>query len=517
MHSSLVRTIILFIFTLFLTACVVADAPNGSATESRIAEDGTKRLTISSVFWPNAGFAIETDDASSLSSWGVTETLIKVDFDGQMVPSLAESWAQSDETTWTFVLRSDVTFHNGEPLNAAAVVIALNHLVNAETPPRGLSPENIVSIEAVDDTTVTITTVEPDVLLPNRMTAPSFGILAPSAYDSSPPSPFGTGTGPFILSEEEPEQSVTLIKNGTYWAGEVKLDEVLVLAAPDGDVRATMLKTGEVDIAPHIPIPQIPLIESDAAITLLRTAQPRTRTLYLNNVAGPLADPLIRQAVLHAVDKQGIVDAILEGVGIAASGPFAPSEAWANRDLSADTFDPERSRELLAEAGYDEGEVQIEIATYASRAALPPTAIALQQMLSDVGMAAEVRIAPYSALEPDVLAADYDIFIVSRGHLIDNYDPEGFLSADFSCSGGYNLSQYCNEEVDTLLAEARATADSTARFEIYSQIEQIITEQDVVNIFLNYTEQIFGYRAGVLNYQPHPLEHYTLTADLDVE
>ena len=491
--------------------------PVEEATSSRIGDDGSKQLIINEVFWPNSGYAIETDDALPLSRWGVAETLVKIDFDGQMIPYLAESWTQTDETTWSFTLRSDVTFQNGEPLNAEAVVTAFNHLLSAETPLRGLSPENIVSIEAVDEMTLTISTVEPDVLMPNRLSAPSFAILAPSAYESDPTTPFGTGTGPFILAEDVPEQSVTLVKNEAYWGGPVNLDEVLVLAAPDGDIRATMLQTGEVDIARHIPIPQIPLLETDPTLTLVRTAQPRTRTLYLNNVQGPLSDVQVRRAILHAIDKQAIVDAILEGVGSVAAGPFAPSEAWVNSDLSADTFDPDLARQLLTEAGYEEGELEIQIATYPSRAALPPSAVAIQQMLSDVGIAADVRIAPYNALEPEVLAANFDIFIASRSHLLDNYDPEGFLHADFSCEGSYNLSHYCNEEVDQLLAEARSTADSDARFELYRQIQTIIVEQDVANVFLNYTEQIYGYREGVLNYQPHPLEYYGLTPELDIE
>ena len=149
--------------------------------------------------------------------------------------------------------------------------------------------------------------------------------------------PFGTGTGPFVLTEEMPEQSATLVKNETYWAGDVAIDEVLVLSAPDGDVRATMLRTGEVDIARNIPIPQIPLMEADEAISLTRVAQPRTRTMYLNNADGPLSDVRIRRAILHAIDKQSIVDAILEGVGEAAIGPFAPSEAWVNSNLASNT------------------------------------------------------------------------------------------------------------------------------------------------------------------------------------
>ena len=120
--------------------------PVEEPTSSRIAADGSKRLIINDVFWPNAGYAIETDDAFALSRWGIAETLIKIDFDGQIIPYLAESWTQTDETTWTFTLRSDVTFQNGESFNAAAVVTAFNHLLSAETPPSGFSPENIVSI-----------------------------------------------------------------------------------------------------------------------------------------------------------------------------------------------------------------------------------------------------------------------------------------------------------------------------------------------------------------------------------
>lgn len=504
-----------FVLTLFLVGCTATFEE--AAPASRIAEDGTKRIVVGEIFWPTAGFAIESDDSFNLMGWGITETLVRVDFDGQMVPFLAESWAQTDDTTWSFTLREGVTFQNGEPFNAQAVAIAFNHLLNSETPLRGLTPENIESIEAADERTVVIRTVEPDVLMPNRMTAPSFGILAPSAYESSPTDPFGTGTGPFVLTEEEPEQSATLVKNETYWGGDVALDEVLILSAPDGDVRATMLRTGEIDIAESLPISQIPLLEAEPSVTLLRVAQPRTRTLYLNNESGPMADVEVRRAVLHAIDKQAIVDAILEGVGESAVGPFAPTEAWVNSNLSSDIYDPELARQILASAGYTEGDLTIELATYPSRSSLPPSAIAIQQMLGDVGITAEVRVAPYSAVESDVLAGEFDIFIASRGHLLDNYDPEGFLTADFSCDGGYNLNLYCNEAVDSLLAEARTISDSEARFDIYRQVQSIVVEEEVASIFLNYTEDIDGYRAGVLNYRVHPLGYYTLTPELDVE
>lgn len=476
-----------------------------------------KSVTISEVFWPRSGFDIATDDARSLSRWGVTETLAKVDFDGQMVPMLASSWEQVNPMEWIFSIREDVSFQNGESLNAEAVVIAFNHLLASDTPPRGLDPESIASVEAISEFEVSVKTTVEDALMASRLISPSFGILAPSAYESTPPNAFGTGTGPFVMTDVVPEQTATLVKNENYWNGNVQLDGATVLSIPDADTGATMLRAGEIDIASNLPIPLLPILEADSNLTVVSMAQPRTRTLYLNNASGPMADVNVRRAALQAIDKEAIVAAVLEGVGQAAVGPFANNEAWVNLDLPQSTYDPEAAKATLADAGYEEGEVSLRIFTYPGRPALPSTAIVLQDMLGQVGFNVEVRIASYGIVEADVLEGDFDIFIASRGHSIDTYDPEGFLTADFSCGGGYNLNLYCNENVDALLEQAKGTADSAERFEIYRQIQQIVVEDEVASIFLNYTEQSFAYRDGVLNYQPHLLENYTLTAELDVE
>lgn len=499
-----------------VTATAEAEAATAEESSAPSGTSGPKQLTINEVFWPDNGMAIETDDAFAFSRWGITEGLVKIDHEGQLVPGLAESWEQRDETNWVFTLRSDVTFHNGESFNAEAVVTALNYLLEGETPPRGLEPENIVSMEVEDEKTLVITTVAADALFPNRLSGPSLGILAPEAYSSTPPDVMGTGTGPFILTDIVPSQSATLIKNENYWGGPVNLDEVLVLSTPEGEMRATMLRTGEIELVSQLPVPQMPLLEADSELTIVRNAQPRTVTMYLNNDNGPLSDVLIRRAVLHAIDKETLVAAVLEGIGQPAAGPFAPSEVWANTELSADTFDPDQSRALLDEAGVAEGELTLRLWTYASRPDQPPMAVAIQQMLADVGIMADIRVAPYNTLEPDVREGNFDMFIVSRGHLLDSYDPEGFLTADLGCDGSFNLSLYCNPTVDEMLAEARTITDPEGRYELYQEIQTIVVEEDVVDIWLNYTEQLYGYRNNVLNFQPHPLDYYTLTPELDV-
>ena len=464
------------------------------------------------------GWAPDTDDAFSMSYYGILETLVKVDYEGQMVPSLAESWEQVDDNTWQFNLRQDVSFTNGEPFNADAVVKSLEYIVNSPTPPRGITADTFTSIEAADEYTVVITTAAFDALVPNRLTSPNTGILAPSAYiaDSGPIDPYNTGTGPFILTEEIPDQSITLVKNPDYWGGEVKIDEVTILFVPDAQIRAGMLQTGELDINIHLPVEQLPVLEADSELTILKTQTPRVTTLDMNMSRPPFDDVKMRQAVAYALDKQAIVDASLEGIAQPAVGPMSSSEGWVNSDLKGYPYDPEKAEELIAEAGYEEGELTVGLWTYPTRAHLPLTALAIQDMLGDIGINVEIRLAQYGAMEADVLGGNYDMFIVSRNHALDNYDVEGFFSADYSCDGGYNRAQFCDETLDSLLAEARGLIDTAVRYENYRQIQTILVDEQCVSVFLNHTIVINGVRSNVLNFKTHPLERFVLTFELDV-
>jgi peptide/nickel transport system substrate-binding protein len=474
-------------------------------------------LGVGSEKYPMRGWQLETDDAFAMNYFGILETLVKVDFDGQIAPFLAESWEHVDDTTWQFNLRQGVTFQNGEPFNADAVVNALTYIKNSPTPPRGITAETFVSLEAVDDYTVVITTADFDALLPNRLTSPTTGILAPQAYiaASGPIDPFGTSTGPFILTKSVPEESLTVVKNPNYWGGPVNLDEVTVLLILDPQVRAGMLSTGEIDIDITIPNEQMPYLEANPELTIFRMQQPRTTTLYFNMVKPPFDNLLVRQAITHAIDKEGIVFATLEGVGTPAVGGFAPFEAWTNHDLTSYPYDPEKARQLLAEAGIEEGELTISVWAYPSRANLPPTAVAIQDMLGKVGINVEVRVAQYDPLEADVWQGRHDMMLLSRGHVFDSYDPEAWFASDYSCTGSYNMSFFCDEEFDALLALARETSDLDTRYDIYRQLQQML-DDEAVGVFLNYTDATFGIRNTVLNFKAHPSERFILTPELDV-
>ena len=493
--------------------------PTAAPAEPPASMSESSSIAIVTPFAPTSNGAIETDDAGILVRAGALETLIKIDFDGEVKPFLAESWHLHDDA-WEFHLREGVEFHNGASLDSGSVVAALTYLGGVANPPRGFTEDTLKSVIAEDAHTVVIESGSFDILLPTRLATASTGILSADAYANAgdaPPDPIGAGTGPFEIEGDISIESIHSYNTDRYWDGEANLESADTYFVSDGLVRAAMLETGEADIVNHLPVSQLPLYEGRSEFVIHKVQQPRTVTVYVNNRKGAFADVNVRKAAQHAIDKQAIVDSVLEGSGQPAVGPFAPDEAWVNADLQEYAYDPQAAKDLLAQAGYGEGEAQVSLWTYPSRAEFPAMAVAMHEMLSDAGFSAEIRLAPYGALVDDVFAGEFDMFLVSRGHLIDAYDPEGFLSADFSCGAidVSNYANYCNPAVDELLEQARPMSDLEARYDIYRQIQQILHDE-AASTFINYTEQIFAHSDRVINWQPHLLEYYMLTTDLDV-
>ncbi|HET8998811.1 MAG TPA: ABC transporter substrate-binding protein [bacterium] len=476
-----------------------------------------KRITVaeSTEVRPSHAWALETDDAEHLSRTSVCETLVKIDVDGRLTPGLAESWQRTDQTTWQFKLRSGVKFQNGEPFNAQAVITALNHIRSVPTLPRGFTANTITSVNAAGDMAVVIRTGAPDTLLPNRLFSYNTCILAPSAYKAgAQPNPLGTGTGPFVLTQAA-QDVLKLMKNKNYWGGPVTIDEATWLFVPDGVVRAGMVRTGEADIANNVPVSQVPLLEKDARVTVMRSPDPRTVTFYFNVSRRPFTDVRVRRAIQYAIDKKAIVNSILEGIGQPAVGPFAPTEkTWLNSRLKGYPYDPQRAKTLLAEAGYKPGDLKFALLTYPSRAELPPTAEAIQKMLKDVGIVADLQVKPL--VDEDAVAGKFDTLLLSRGHLVDVYDPEGFLTADYSCKGTYNISQYCNPRVDAFLAQVRDARVPEARYNLYRQIQSVLVDDEAVSVFVYHPITIVAHDKKVLNYRQYPLTRYILTPTLDI-
>ena len=471
------------------------------------------KLVIADAFPPTAGWAMETDDTFTLTKVGCLEGLARLDFEGALVPALATGWEQVSPTEWDVTIREGVKFQNGEPLDAAAVAGALNHVLSAAAPARAFSPKVVASVAATGDMTVRITTPAPSVLLPHRLASPNTGILAPAAYAGEQIDPMGTCTGPFRIVEHLPEQALRLERNADYWGGDVRLEEAEFRFIPDGGVRATQVQTGEAHISRVVPVSALEKMKTVEGVNVMAIETARTNGLYFNNERAPFDNVNARRAVQSAIDAEAIAATIYEGSARAAVGPFAPNEPWAPAGATVAAYDPERAKSLLAEGGIDAGALNLSLLAYTERAELPDVAAVIQAQLQQIGVKAEIRTSNWGGIEKDLYAGNFDLFLMSRNHLIDVADPIAFLTADYTCEGGFNVSNYCDPSVDAVLDAARSNPDPAARNAAYAEVAAKL-QDEAVTAFLVHVQHIEAVSEEVESYRIHPLQHYLLVPEL---
>jgi peptide/nickel transport system substrate-binding protein len=476
---------------------------------------GGGHIVYAEQFPPATAWALESNDAHPLTRAGCLETLVKYTADGELEPMLASEWNQVEPTTWEFTLREGVTFQDGTPLNAEAVAGALTHVLEVKTPARAFNSDVISKVVAADETTVQVTTPKPDPLVPLRVSSPNAGILAPKAYQGNAIDIVGTCTGPFTVTEEVPQQSLTLEANADYWGGDVTLDSAEVRFVIDGAARATQLQSGEVQIAKSLPVANLSTLQGDSNLEISQLELTRTTVMLLNNSRPPFDDPLVRQAVQQAVDTQAIVDGVYEGAGVPAVGPFGPSTDWAPEGAEPVTQDLDEARALLDQAGVDPESLSIELMAYNDRPEFGDVAAVIQDQLSQLGVEVKIRGGEYAAMEPDMLSGNFDAALLSRGYLVDVPDPGGYLLSDWTCDGGYNIAHYCDPETDQMIRDAAATEDEEARAQAYAELAAKL-QDEAASVFLLHENAVWGAQAAVENFEPHPLDMYVLTAGLAV-
>jgi peptide/nickel transport system substrate-binding protein len=484
------------------------DGPTGAG-------EGGGHLVYAEHLPPVAAWAVESGDAFTLTRAGCLEPLVHSELDGSLSGKLATSWEQVEPTAWEFQLREDVQFQDGTPMDADAVVGALTHVLEAETPARSFNPTVVSEVEAVDESTVRITTKQPDVLMAYRMASPNTGILAPKAYEAEQIDIEGTCTGPFEVVEEVSQQSLKLERNDSYWGGTPALATAEVRFIVDGAVRATQLQAGEVDVAPYLPVANLAQLEGNDDLVVTTTEQPRTTAMMLNNSRPPFDDPLVRQAIQKAIDTQSIADSIYEGVMTPAVGPFAPDQPWAPEDTSPVPQDLDGARRLFDEAGVDPSTLSFQLQAYVSRPEFADVAAVIQDQLGELGIEVKIKSGEAATFEPDWLAGDYDAALLSRGYLLDVGDPAGYLAADYTCEGSYNVTQYCDEETDAQINQALQDEDQDARYEVYRDLAQQV-QSEALNVFLVHESGVVGAATSVENFEQHPLNFYVFTKDLSV-
>ncbi|MGO4738788.1 ABC transporter substrate-binding protein [Bosea sp. 2KB_26] len=483
------------------------------ALSAATAAEAAGTLTIGEVVNVVAGWDMASDDAYLGSRSGCYEGLTKVDFDGELKPSLATAWSQSSPTAWDFKIRQGVTFHDGSPLTAEAAANALNQLLAAQVPARAFSKKNIKSVEVLDTETLRVTTVEPSVFLPGQLASPATTILAPAAYKDDKVNPIKTCTGPFAITRVDAKQGMTVKRNDNYWGGKPKLDGAEIKFISDANSRATQIRTGEADIARMISATALAQFKNLKNVKLEQTKAPRTLMLLLNNKKKPFDDIRVRQAIQAAIDTSAIAAAVYEGAATPAMGPFRATDPWAPANQKP-SYDPAKAKKLLAEAGIKPGSLTLNLWGYVSKVELKDVAAVVQEMLGQVGIKVDIRMAEYKAIEPDMLAGNFDMAFMSRGYLTDVPEPIGFINADYSCSGSFNIAHYCTPEMDAEIGKIYGTKDQADRFKMYANLGEKI-QKDAINVFLVHESSYDAHATKIKNYRAHFINYYTMMPGLE--
>lgn len=330
----------------------------------------------------------------------VAETLVTADETGRIVPGLATGWDSTDRgRTWTFDLPADVTFHDGTPLTAEAVVSSLELAAAQEASPLAGVP--ITEMRA-EDADVVVELESAYDLLPAVLTHYSAQVLAPAAYDQDGSVTEVIGTGPYRVESLQLPAEITTTAFDGYRGETPEVEQVTFQAVARPEQRAIMAASDQADVVFGLEPAGRERVEAADGVAMASSLQPRTILLKVNNEHPILGDVRVRRALSAALDREAMAGAVLREPELAATQLLPPSlEEW-QADVEPLTFDPAAATDLFAEAGWTPGAdgvlekdgrpLRLTLTTYPDRPELPALATAIQASLRDVGVDLEVDV-----------------------------------------------------------------------------------------------------------------------------
>jgi ABC-type transport system substrate-binding protein len=426
--------------------------------------------------------------------------LAAFDTKGVIVPALADRWEQPDAGTIRFHVRQGVTFHDGSPLTADDVVFSLERIRDEATGAtlRGYLVD--ATIRKVDDETVEVKKDHPDASLLSVLAQPEAAILSKAWIESGVNvKAEANGTGPFSLGDYESAVRARLVKNPTYFvSGEPFIDTVEFRMIKSDDARVSALRGGSVDMIDFVPWKDIDVLGRMPNFKV-DSASGAFMNVWFNATRAPFDNPTLRRAIAFAIDREAISRAAFFGHGAPIFGAPTPTDSpYYNADLAgAVSFDPEKAKTLLAEAGHADG-LDMELIVYQGLGIYTTTAQVIQANLKDIGITVSIRLVEWSDLVARKNGADYDAMVYGVSMKLN--DPDAY-SYYFGANSTYWAKPigYRDEALEALLEEGRSLTEPADRKPIYAKVEERLLET-MPWVFINYREQAQAYLRKVHGY-----------------
>jgi peptide/nickel transport system substrate-binding protein len=343
---------------------------------------------------------------------------------------------------------------------------------------------SIQETRVVDEYTVQLILNEPFAPLLSNLAYPTGLMVSPAAVREYGED-FGrnpVGTGPYRFVEWESNTQVTVAANADYWGTAAGVDQIVFRPITDANTRVSEMLGGGLDLMVEVPPDSVQVFAQRDEFTVYEQAGPHLWFLILNLREGPFTSKAMRQAVNYAIDKEGLVENVLQGTATVADSPIPPAFDWAyNEDLDPYPYDPARAQELIAEAGYNGEELVFYVTEGGSGMLDPiPMGTAIQADLEAVGINVSIETYEWNTFLGRVnpgLEGKADM--AQMAWMTNDPDTLPFLALRteaFPEAGGFNSGYYSNPEVDRLLNQARQATDQAERARLYREVQAIVYE-----------------------------------------
>lgn len=444
----------------------------------------------------------------------VYDSLLKTDENGQVVPNAAESFKQIDPTTWEFVLRKDAVFSDGSPLTAEDVQYTVNSFKDPSKNFKLASDYKFMDIQIQDAQHFTIKLQTPFQSLPLRLTCMS--ILPKNYLEKTGDEGFAKapiGSGPYKVQQWDKDNQIVLVRNEKYYGTKPKADKIVFKIMPEAASRLAALESHEVDIISNVQTSEIPRLQNLSGVKVV--GGPTTRVIFLGmnlKTESPLQNQKVRQALNYAIDKQALIQGVLDGNATQIATIATPQYQFYDADIQPYEYNPDKAKQLLTEAGYPDG-FDIPLSVTESYMNGQDIAQAIAGQLEKVGIRCKPVLEASSSRTPKFQNASIaPLYMMGIGGPYSDID----LVSKISFSTGERYSTWSDPTFDGMRQKAESLVDPKEAQQAWTELQNYIKEQAPA-VFLYQQHLVYAYNSDRLSgFKPHADEHIMVT-DVDVK
>ena len=504
------------IFTFVLGACA-GEKSEGKQSDTA-EETSAKDLVIA-----KASDAVTLDPAASNDTVSsdvqvnIFEKLVLLDGESKLQAHLATDWEQVEDKIWEFKLVEGVKFHDGSDFNAEVVKANIERTIDPDIgSPRAMLYNMIEEVEVVDESTVRFHTAYPFAPLPAHLSHPGGVMISkeqieadyaaikegkePGAVINEHP----IGTGPFEFSEWKNGEFIQLTKNPDYWGEEVNLSSVTFKVVAEDLTRLAELETGDTHISNPLSPSDVEQVEGNPDLKVQKQASSSLTYLGFNTEKPPFNNAKVRQAISLAIDKEEILSGVYDNIGLIAEGPLAPPVFGYDESVKVESYNLEKAKDLLKEAGYEDG-FEASIWTNDSRDRID-LATNLQAQLSEIGIKLNVEVTEWGSMLELTANGEHELAVFGWTTVTGDAD-NGlyplFHSDNLGAAGNQTFTN--DEKIDEALQNARQATNDKERLAYYKEAQEGIIELAPI-VPIHHQEYLLGVDANVEGLVQSPIQ-----------